>query len=102
MDLSGPQKAVLMLLSMDEAAATPILAELDADEVKRLCEAAAGLRAVPTNALEGVYNEFIQRSRKRSHGSSRMPGGSRARARSLAGSKRRCRFQTKSRGSECR
>ena len=29
MDLSGPQKAVLMLLSLDESVATPIIAELD-------------------------------------------------------------------------
>jgi flagellar motor switch protein FliG len=63
MELSGAQKAVLMLLSMDESAATPILAELDAEEVKRLREAAAGLSAVPTGALHGVYQEFVQRSR---------------------------------------
>ena len=56
MELSGPQKAVLMLLSLDEASATPILAELDAEEVKRLREAASGLRAVPAQALEGVYH----------------------------------------------
>ncbi|HET9958826.1 MAG TPA: flagellar motor switch protein FliG [Polyangiaceae bacterium] len=61
-NLTGAQKAVLMLLSLDEAAATPILAELDADEVKRLREAAAGLTAVPARALESVYQEFIDRS----------------------------------------
>ncbi|HEY8945033.1 MAG TPA: hypothetical protein VIM73_12260, partial [Polyangiaceae bacterium] len=71
MELSGAQKAVLMLLSMDEAAATPILAELDAEEVKRLREAAAGLSAVPTQALEGVYQEFIQRTRQ----AIAVPGG---------------------------
>jgi len=64
MDLSGAQKAVLMLLSMDEAAATPILAELDAEEVKRLRSAASDLRAVPTSALEKVYQEFIDRTRQ--------------------------------------
>src|ERR1041384_5609148 len=71
MELNGAQKAVLMLLSMDEAAATPILAELDPDEVKRLREAAAGLSAVPTQALEGVYQEFIKRSRE----AIAVPGG---------------------------
>ncbi len=71
MELSGPQKAVLMLLSMEEGAATPILAELDADEVKRLREAASGLRAVPAQALEGVYQEFIERSRQ----AVAVPGG---------------------------
>lgn len=81
MDLSGPQKAVLMLLSMDEAAATPILAELDAEEVKRLREAAAGLRSVPTTALEGVYTEFIQRSQE----AVAVPGGGVPYLRRLAG-----------------
>jgi flagellar motor switch protein FliG len=62
-ELTGPQKAVLMLLSLDEATATPILAEMDAEDVKKLRDAAAGLRAVPTTSLDGVYAEFIDRSR---------------------------------------
>jgi len=61
--LTGPQKAVLMLLSLDEATATPILAEMDAADVKKLRDAAAGLRAVPTTALDGLYAEFIDRSK---------------------------------------
>jgi flagellar motor switch protein FliG len=71
MELSGPQKAVLMLLSMEEGTATPILAELDAEEVKRLREAASELRAVPAQALEGVYNEFIERTQQ----AVAVPGG---------------------------
>ena len=63
LELTGPQKAVLMLLSLDEATATPILAEMDAEDVKKLRDAAAGLRAVPTTSLDGVYAEFIDRSR---------------------------------------
>src|SRR5258706_8593279 len=62
-ELTGPQKAVLMLLSMDEATATPILAELDASDVKKLRDAASELRSVPSVALDGVYAEFIERSR---------------------------------------
>lgn len=61
--LTGPQKAVLMLLSLDEATATPILAEMDPEDVKKLRDAAAGLRAVPTTSLDGLYAEFIERSR---------------------------------------
>lgn len=71
MELNGAQKAVLMLLSMDEAAATPILAELDPEEVKRLREAATGLSAVPTHALQGVYQEFIERTQQ----AVAVPGG---------------------------
>lgn len=61
--LTGPQKAVLMLLSLDEATAGPILAEMDAEDVKKLRDAAAGLRAVPTSSLDGLYAEFIDKSR---------------------------------------
>ncbi len=64
MELTGPEKAVLMLLSLDEATATPILGELDAEEVRKLREVAALMRAVPTSALDTVYSEFITRSRE--------------------------------------
>ena len=58
--LTGPQKAVLMLLSLDEATAGPILAEMDAEVVKKLRDAASGLRAVPTSSLDGLYAEFAK------------------------------------------
>ena len=64
MDLSGPEKAVLMLLSLDEATATPILSEMDAGDVRKLREAASNMRAVPATALEGVYTEFIQQTKE--------------------------------------
>ncbi|HYP99684.1 MAG TPA: flagellar motor switch protein FliG [Polyangiaceae bacterium] len=64
MELSGPEKAVLMLLSLDEATATPILSEMDAGDVRKLREAASNMRAVPATALEGVYAEFIQQTKE--------------------------------------
>ena len=42
--LTGSQKAVLMLLSMEEATAVPVLSELSPEEVVHLREAAEGLR----------------------------------------------------------
>ncbi len=62
MELSGPEKAVLMLLSLDEATATPIIAELAEEDVKRLREAAGNMRAVPSDAFDSVYAEFVQQS----------------------------------------
>ncbi len=62
MELTGPEKAVLMLLSLDEAAATPILAELEEDDVRRLREAAGKMRAVPSSAFDTVYQEFVEKS----------------------------------------
>ena len=64
MELTGPEKAVLMLLSLDEATATPILSELDSEEVRKLREVASLMRAVPSSALDSVYSEFVERSRE--------------------------------------
>jgi flagellar motor switch protein FliG len=58
-ELSGAEKAVLLLLSLDEAAAAPIVGELAPEHIKRLREAAAEMRSVPANALHQVYSEFI-------------------------------------------
>ena len=62
MDLTGPQKAVLMLLSLDEATAAPITSELDPDDLRKLQQVASTMRAVPAGALAQVYTEFVQRS----------------------------------------
>jgi len=64
MTLTGPEKAVLLLLSLDEAAAAPIVAELEATELKKLREAAAMMRAVPASALDDVCSEFVERSQE--------------------------------------
>jgi flagellar motor switch protein FliG len=60
--LTGPEKAVLLLLSLDEGAAAPIVGELAPEHIKRLREAAAAMRSVPANALSDVYNEFLSKS----------------------------------------
>lgn len=62
--LTGPEKAVLLLLSLDEATAAPIVAELDAEDVKRLREVARAMRSVPASALDEVYDEFVRQSQK--------------------------------------
>ncbi|HVU05611.1 MAG TPA: FliG C-terminal domain-containing protein [Polyangiaceae bacterium] len=64
MELTGPEKAVLLLLSLDETSATPIIAELEPGEVRKLREVASMMRAVPTTALDKVYGEFVQNSRE--------------------------------------
>jgi flagellar motor switch protein FliG len=61
-ELSGPEKAVLLLLSLDEKAAAPIVSELLPDHVKRLRETAAQMRSVPANALHALYAEFLSKS----------------------------------------
>jgi flagellar motor switch protein FliG len=61
-ELSGPEKAVLLLLSLDEGAAASIVAELGPDDVRRLREVAGSMKSVPASALDRVYDEFVRRS----------------------------------------
>ncbi|MEY2932752.1 MAG: hypothetical protein RL033_3501 [Pseudomonadota bacterium] len=61
-ELSGPEKAVLLLLSLDEKAAAPIVSELQPDHVKRLRETASQMKSVPTHALHAVYTEFLSKT----------------------------------------
>lgn len=60
--LTGPEKAVLLLLSLDEAAAASIVSELGPEEIRRLREVAGDMKSVPSSALDHVYDEFVKRS----------------------------------------
>jgi flagellar motor switch protein FliG len=60
MQLTGPEKAVLLLLSLDESAAAPIMSELEPNDVRKLREVASLMRAVPASALDRVYAEFVE------------------------------------------
>lgn len=64
MALNGPEKAVLMLLSLDESVATPIIADLAPSELRKLREVAANMSSVPTDALDNVYVEFINKTQQ--------------------------------------
>ena len=64
MPLTGPEKAVLMLLSLDEGTASPIVAELDDAELRKLREVAAMMRGVPASAIEDIYREFVDRAQE--------------------------------------
>ncbi|MDX2055308.1 MAG: FliG C-terminal domain-containing protein [Polyangiaceae bacterium] len=63
-ELTGPEKAVLMLLSMDESTAVPVVAELDATDIKKLRDVALLMREVPASSLDRVYQEFIARTQQ--------------------------------------
>jgi flagellar motor switch protein FliG len=60
--LTGPEKAVLLLLSLEETAAAPIVGELTPEHIKLLRETAGKMKSVPANALHDVYFEFLNRS----------------------------------------
>lgn len=81
MPLTGPEKAVLMLLSLDEGTAAPIVAELDDGELRKLREVAAMMRGVPASAIEEIYREFVDRA----HEAVAVPKGGVSYLRRLAG-----------------
>jgi flagellar motor switch protein FliG len=61
-ELSGAEKAVLLLLSLDEGAAAPIVGELAPEHIELLRAAAGQMKSVPANALHQVYAEFLSKS----------------------------------------
>jgi len=60
--LTGPEKAVVFLLSLDEAIAGPIVAELGEAELSKLRAVAATMRQVEASAAEDTYRDFVERS----------------------------------------
>ena len=62
MALTGPEKAVLMLLSLDENIAAPIVAELEDSDLRKLREVAAMMRAVPASSIDDVHREFVEKA----------------------------------------
>lgn len=60
--LTGPEKAVLFLLALDEDVARPVVAELGEEELRRLRTVASTMRDVPTKALDETFKEFVEKS----------------------------------------
>jgi flagellar motor switch protein FliG len=60
--LTGPERAVVFLLSLDEKIAGPIVAELTDAELKKLRAVASTMRQVEAAALDETYTEFVTRS----------------------------------------
>ena len=60
--LSGPEKAVLFLLSLEEDVAAPIVSELSVTDLRKLREVASTMREVSPDALDATHQEFVQRS----------------------------------------
>jgi flagellar motor switch protein FliG len=60
--LTNAEKAVLFLLSLDEAAARPIVEELGEEEIRKLRAVASTMREVPKDAIALTFREFLERS----------------------------------------
>jgi flagellar motor switch protein FliG len=57
--LSGPQKAALFILGLDEAAATDILKFFDEKDMGRLAEHVSKLKEPPIAELDSTFTEFV-------------------------------------------
>ena len=60
--LTGPEKAVLFLLSLDESVAGPIVSELSETDLRKLRTVASHMRQVPASSINDTYREFLERS----------------------------------------
>src|SRR3712207_89594 len=60
-ELTGPQRAAVMLLMLGEKHGGPIWAMLEEDEVKQVSYAMAQLGSIEANTVEGLIVDFISR-----------------------------------------
>lgn len=58
-ELSGAQKGLLFLVSLEEAVATRVLSNLSPQEVQSLRSASEGLAEIHPNVIAGVHREFV-------------------------------------------
>lgn len=80
--MTGAQKALLFLVSLDEYVATRILGHLSDEEVRGLRDSSAAMEEAPPAAIKAVHHEFLERLRAGMPASLR---GSSAYLRRLAG-----------------
>jgi flagellar motor switch protein FliG len=60
--ITNAEKAVLFLLSLDEAVASTVVRELGEVELRKLRAVASTMREVPAGALDDTFRDFLQRS----------------------------------------
>jgi flagellar motor switch protein FliG len=59
-DLTGKQKAAVLLMSMDVEVAAKVFKELDIKDVEQIAVEITNLRELPPNVVEDVIEEFYQ------------------------------------------
>ena len=57
--LTGPQKAALLVLGLDEAIATEVLRHLGEDDMARLAESVSRLKDPPVGELDATFMDFV-------------------------------------------
>lgn len=69
-ELSGPERAAILLMSLGEEDAAAIIRHMDASEVQRVGQAMAALKEVPRERTQSVMSAFVDSVENRG------PGGS--------------------------
>jgi len=59
-ELTGKQKAAILLMSMDVDVASKVFKELDMSEVEAIALEITNLKDVPANVVEDVIEEFYE------------------------------------------
>ena len=59
-DLTGKQKAAVLLMSLDVDIAAKVFKELEMKEVEQIAVEITSLRDLPPNVVEDVISEFYQ------------------------------------------
>lgn len=62
--MTGPEKAVLFLLSLEEDVARPIVHDLGEEQLRKLRAVAATMHEVSPDSLEETFKDFIQRAQR--------------------------------------
>jgi flagellar motor switch protein FliG len=60
--LTGAEKAVLFLLSLEESVAAPIVSELTETDLRKLRAVASTMHEVPAGAIDEAFRDFLSRS----------------------------------------
>ena len=59
--LTGPQKASVVMLALNEPQAVTMFSKMDEEEIKEISQAMANLGKMDSEMVEGVFTEFVSR-----------------------------------------
>jgi flagellar motor switch protein FliG len=62
--LTGPQKAALVILGMDESVATEILRHLDEKDMRKLAAEVDAMKVIPVDKLDAVFGELVAKMKE--------------------------------------
>jgi flagellar motor switch protein FliG len=74
LDIAGPERAAILLMSLGEQDAAAIIRHMDAGEVQRIGKAMAALREVPRERTQSIVTSFVNSVENRGAGGAGAQG----------------------------